>query len=421
MVNNEMNIIRGFQDILPKEMEKRRVCEGQLIQIFQQWGYQEIETPTLEYYDILTKGLGPDLKRRMFKLLNADGEIIVLRPDMTTPIARVTATKLRSKKEHFHKFYYINNVFRRANNNTEDQQEFHQAGIELLGVSNQLADAEVIAAGINALLNTGLRNFYIDIGSAKFFNSVMEQLPLTADCKKELRKTIMNKDFVLLEKLLFRYHLSEHEQESILRLHHLRGDEDVIREAQKIFGEKNEIAKISLLEISNVYKYLKICGLEKYALIDLGIIRNFDYYTGIVFEGYTGNLGSSICGGGRYDKLCQKFGKDIPSTGLAIDIEKLIRALSIKTNFKKEEFNKQKYLIRYQNKLIKDAFKLAERLRKKGYIVELELEVNRPMGKAISYSRNKNIRYIIDIQSENLSRVCRFDLETNREEMVSYD
>lgn len=416
-----MNIIKGFQDILPQEMGKRRVCEEKLIQIFQQWGYQEVETPTLEYYDILTRGVGPDLKRKMFKLLNADGEIIVLRPDMTTPIARVAATKLRSKKEHFHKFYYLNNVFRRSNNNTEDQQEFHQAGIELLGISNQLADAEVIAVGIKALLNAGLRNFYIDIGSAKFFNSVMEQLPLTSDCKKELRKTIMNKDFVLLEKLLFHYHLSEHERESILHLHHLRGDENIISEAQKIFGERNEIVEISLQEISSVYKYLKVWGLEKYALIDLGIIRNFDYYTGIVFEGYTGNLGSSICGGGRYDKLCQKFGKDIPSTGLAIDIEKLMRALSMEADFKKEGFNEQKYLIRYQKSLIKEAFKLAESLRKKRYIVELELEINRPMEKAISYSRNKNIRYIIDIQSEDLSRVYRYDLNTNQEETVSYD
>jgi len=173
-----MKIIRGFQDVLPEEMEKRRVCENRLREVFEKWGYQEIDTPTLEYYDYLVQGIGPELRERMFKFLNPDGEIIVLRPDMTTPIARIAATKLGKESQNLHKFYYLNHVFRKVANNTEDQQEFHQAGIELIGINNRLADAEVIAVAIQALINAGLQKFYIDIGSASFFNSLMDQLPL---------------------------------------------------------------------------------------------------------------------------------------------------------------------------------------------------------------------------------------------------
>ena len=415
-----MNIIKGFQDVLPGEMEKRRVCENRIAEVFKKWGYQEIDTPTLEYYDLLIQGIGPELRERMFKLLNADGEIIVLRPDMTTPIARIAATKLGKTREHLYKFYYLNHVFRKVSNKTEDQQEFHQAGIELLGLNNRLADAEVIAVAIQALINAGLKNFYIEIGSARFFNSLMDQLPLITEYKKALRKTVMNKDFVLLEKLLYRYELSRQDREIILRLPHWRGDESIIKEAEHTFKQNNITASLALKEIKEVYQYLKIYGLEQYVLIDLGIIRNFDYYTGIVFEGYTGYIGSAICGGGRYDHLCQKFGKDIPSTGIAIGIEKLVRVLAQENQANKEALDWRKYFIRYRKDLIEVAFKLAEKLRNRNNMVEMELE-ERSVDQVIQYALGKKIRYLLDIQSEKLNQVTRYDLDTNEEEKVSYE
>lgn len=415
-----MTTIKGFQDILPEEMEKRRSCENRLAEVFRKWGYQEIDTPTLEYYDILTKGIGPELRSRMFKLLNADGDIIVLRPDMTTPIARIAATKLGRNKDFFYKFYYLNHVFRKGTNQTEEQQEFHQAGIELLGLNNRLADAEVIAVAIQALLHAGLKDFYIDIGSARFFNAVMDQLPLSSENKNVLRKTIMNKDFVLLETLLNRYQLTSKDHEIILCLPHWRGDESVLEDAKKKLGEKNKTAGVSLEEIKEVYQYLKMLHMEKYILIDLGMIRNFDYYTGIVFEGYTQYIGSAICGGGRYDRLCQRFGKDIPSTGVAIGIEKLLRVLTYQNQSGKEELDGQKYLIRYHRSLMEIAFQLAERLRNDELIVEIELKMERSRDQVIRYARDKKIRYLIKLDSTDLNRVSRTDLQTNKEEKVSY-
>lgn len=416
-----MNIIKGFQDTFPEEMERRRYCENRLTDTFKKWGYQEIDTPTLEYYDVLIKGIGPELRDRMFKLLNVDGDIIVLRPDMTTPIARLAATKLRKVKEHFIKFYYLNHVFRKCGNSTEDQQEFHQAGIELLGLDSRLADAEVIAVAIKALINAGLSDFYIDIGSAGFFNSIMDKLPLIPEYKKILRESIMNKDFVLLEKLLYRYNLPRKDREIILQLPHWRGDKSVIGEAEKLMEQNDLKTTLALQEVKEVYQYLKMYGLEKYILIDLGIIRDFDYYTGIVFEGYTSNAGSAICGGGRYDHLCQKFGKDIPSTGIAIGVEKLLRVLAQINQTESKDFDCHKFFIRYRKELVEIAYHLAEKLRNRDYLVEMELEFERSMEKAIQYASSKKIRYVIDIQSKDLSNTSRYDLLTKREEKVTYE
>jgi len=416
-----MNIIKGFQGFLPEEVEQRRFCEERIRKVFESWGYQEIDTPTLEYFDSLVPGIGPELKSQVFKLLNSEGEIMVLRPDMTTPIARLAATRLASSGGNIYKFYYLNNIFRRVSNQTEDQQEFHQAGIELIGLNNRLADAEVIAVAIQALQSVGLENFYLDIGSASFFNSVLEQLPLLPEQKRTLRATIMNKDFVQLEWLLSHYDLAKREQEIILCLPHWRGDESIIQEAKNMFVQSNPSVNQALGEIKEVYNYLKMFGLSDFILVDLGIIRNFDYYSGIVFEGYTQYSGSAICGGGRYDFLCRKFGRDLPSTGVAIDLEKLLPILAFKQKTEQKALVNNRYFIRYREDLLALAYRLAQKLRNENKQVEIELSKEHSPEVIKQYLKSKKIRYLIDVQSKDLTKVRQYDLETDQVEQVAYE
>mgnify|MGYP006286621935 CR=1 FL=1 len=414
-----MNIIQGFQDILPDRLEQKRFCEQKLVQIFQQWGYREINTPTLEYYDILAQGIGPELRKKMYKLLNSEGDIIVLRPDMTTPIARVAATKLTHTNNDFHKLYYLNNIFRKSTSRMEEQQEFYQAGIELIGLNNPWADAEVIAVAVKALLNTGLQDFYIDIGSAKFFNAIMAKLPLSAEDQKAIRQSIMDKDFVQLERLLYHSDIPKKEQEMILHLPHWRGNKAMIQEAINSLKKDNPTACQALREMNEVYRYLQAYQLDRYILIDLGMIRNFDYYTGIVFEGYTTQVGSAICGGGRYDQLCQKFGQDLPSTGIAINIEKLLQVLLREQRYPLGPAKTKKYFIRFKNNLLPMALKLAQDLRNEGNITEMELLKGRSRDQALQYARLKKMDYFIDMCSEDWDQVSRFNLKTNKEESLN--
>ena len=411
-----MNIPEGLNDLLPEEVLKRRLLENKISQIFTQWGYQEIITPTFEFYDILAKGAGSIMKKEMIKFFDRKGNIIALRPEMTTSIARVTSTKLKGEPKPL-RFYYISNVFR-YDNKVGNQREFCQAGVELIGVNSKEADAEVIALAVDCLKNSGLKNFFIDIGHINFFNGIMQSIKAEEKRKLEIKEAILNKDFVLLEKILSLEDINDREKEFILKMPTLRGGEEVLEEAEKMID--NKLSLSALKEIKEIYNLLRDYGLEEYILIDLGIIRNFDYYTGIIFEGYTDYLGFPVCGGGRYDNLCAKFGKDLPSTGFAIGIERLATILE------KEDVNSlklerpDKYLVYYQNNktYFKKARVVAENLRKKGLIVELEIG-KREYEKVLNYARFRGIKYILIIADDQSGKIKRIEVISEKKEIIN--
>jgi ATP phosphoribosyltransferase regulatory subunit len=221
--------------------------------------------------------------------------------------------------------------------------------------------------------------------------------------------------------LLSRSNLSEKEQEIILHFPHWPGDESIIQQTKNIFGQSNPSASQALREIKEVYDYLKVFGLSEFILVDLGIIRNFDYYSGIVFEGYTQYSGSAICGGGRYDFLCRKFGRDLPATGVAIDLEKLLQILALKQKKGQKALANNRYFIRYRKDLLALAYQLAQKLRNEDKQVEIELSKEGSPEVIKQYLKSKKIHYLIDVQSEDLTKVRQYDLETDQEEQVAYE
>jgi len=414
-----MNIPEGLNDLLPEEVLKRRLLENKISQIFTQWGYQEIITPTFEFYDILAKGAGSIMKKEMIKFFDRKGNIVALRPEMTTPIARVTSTKLKGEPKPL-RFYYISNVFRYDDLKTGKRKEFNQAGVELIGVNSKEADAEVIALVVECLKNSGLKNFFIDIGHVNFFYGFMQSLKVKEERKQEIKEAILNKDFVLLEKMLSFPDIKDKEKEFILKMPTLRGKEEVLEEAEKIISNRLSIS--ALKEIKGVYNLLKNYGLEEYILMDLGIIRDFDYYTGIIFEGYTDYLGFPVCGGGRYDNLCSKFGKNLPSTGFAIGLERLAIILE-KENVDSLKIERpDQYVVYYQNDKanFRRALKVAKDLRKKGLIVELEVG-KREFAEVLNYARSKGIKYIMIVDDNQSDKIKRVEVVSGKEEIINYE
>jgi len=414
-----MNIPEGLNDLLPEEVFKRRFLENKIAQIFKEWGYQEIITPTFEFYEILAKGAGSIMKKEMIKFFDREGNIIALRPEMTTPTARVVSTKMQQEHKPF-RFYYMGNVFRHDDFKVGNQREFCQAGVELIGVNSKEADGEVIALAVECLKNSGLKNFFIDIGHVNFFNGVMESIKVKEERKQEIKKAILNKDFVLLERILSLEDIKDREKEFILKMPTLRGREEVLEEAGKIIS--NKLSASALKEIKEVYNLLGDYGLEEYILIDLGIIRDFDYYTGIIFEGYTDYLGFPVCGGGRYDNLCSKFGRDLPSTGFAIGLERLAIILE-KENVDSLKLERpDKYLVYYQNDktYFRKALEVAGNLRKKGLIVELEIG-RREFAEVLNYARSKGVKYIVIVDVNQLSKIKRVEVVSGKEEIINYE
>jgi ATP phosphoribosyltransferase regulatory subunit len=314
----------GVRDWLPGEAWKKRELENRLAKLFQQWAYQEVVTPTIEYYHTFQNAETTLEEDMIYKFIDRQGPVLALRPDMTTPIARLTGSRLLRGQETPLRLFYIANVFRYESSQTGRQREFYQAGVELVGAKGPWADAEVIALAIEALRCAGLENFRLGIGQISVTKRLLAELDLPPDEIHMLKQAMSRKDLVKLEQLLEKANLSPGQRELILAVYNLHGGNSVL---QKFFNLiKDEEARLELENLAEVWEALQAYKVADQVFFDLGLLRDFDYYTGIVFEGYAPGLGFPVCGGGRYDNLLERFGCPCPATGFALGIERVMMA-----------------------------------------------------------------------------------------------
>ena len=314
----------GTRDFLPREAKQKRVMEGALAELFASWGYDEVVTPTFEYSDTIATGAGNDILQSLFKFIDKDNRIVVLRPDMTTPIARVAATRLRETGATA-RLFYLTNVFRQEQAQAGRQCEFYQAGVELLGEAGPAADAEVIALAAEAMMEAGLEKFQISLGQVEFINGMMQETGLALREQRRLMYAMMRRDLVGLEEILAQSSLTPGIINLLRQIPVLHGREDLLEKAHGLV--QNDVSRRALDNLADIYRLLRDYGVEKYVNFDLGIIRDLDYYTGMVMEGYTPGLGFPLFGGGRYDTMLASFGMDRPATGFALGIERMMLAL----------------------------------------------------------------------------------------------
>ena len=205
-------------------------------------------------------------------------------------------------------------------------KEITQIGAELIGDNKSDADAEVIAMTIDSLLKCGLEEFQIEIGHVDYFHGLMEAAGLNEDEVNELMTLLSNKNFFGVEELITRCNVPENVKDIFNKLPELTGQIEVINTARSLFT--NDLINNALDRMEKLYELLTMYGFEKYISFDLGIIANFDYYSGIIFHGYTYGTGNPIAKGGRYDNLLSQFGKNAPSIGFAIDLDQLLIVLN---------------------------------------------------------------------------------------------
>ena len=371
MSKNEfvLQIPYGTRDFLPKEAACKREIEDSLADVFSKWSYDEVVTPTIEYLDTLTIGNGSEVEPHMFKFFDKNNRTLALRHEMTTPIARVAASRL-SEMEFPLKLSYITNVYRYEQAQTGRQCEFYQAGVELMGVPTANADAEVIALAIESLRQAGLANFQISLGQVEFINGVMAQFKLTQEQQQEIKHAMVTRDLVGLGVMLDGSGLSKSAKDMLKKIPLLHGKSDMLKNAYHMVC--NEQSKRALDNLTEIYHLLEGYGVAEYVNFDLGVIRDFDYYTGMVFEAYTPGLGFPLCGGGRYDNMLSDFGAACPATGFALGIERIMLALE-RQGLAVSIRNKDVYIGWNEGKVI-EAIAKAKQLRSEGKSVELGLE-----------------------------------------------
>lgn len=378
----------GVRDMLPAEARQKRELENRLLMLFESYGYQEVVTPTFEYYEMLEPALDREMHERLFRFIDERGRIMVLRPDMTTPIARLVSTRLRDRELPM-RFCYVANIFRRENH-AGRQREFYQAGVELVGGVGAEADAEVISLACEALRLAGVKEFQITIGHVEVLAGVLAEAGLKEAEREEARLALSNKDLVAWQNLIAGSGISHDYREALMDLPYLHGGIETLSLIEGLIS--HPLAQEGIVRLRKVWEILGNYGFAEHVCIDLTLLRGLGYYTGIVFEGYTPGVGYPLCGGGRYDGLLAKFGVDCPATGFALGIERIMSALE-KEGLPQEQV--PEYYITGSDH--KEVIRRARMLRGSGYRVEIDVS-GLPQEKAIAFASRRGIPHILVVE-----------------------
>jgi ATP phosphoribosyltransferase regulatory subunit len=354
-------IPKGLRDLLPDEMKTRRRLEKKAAELFTSYGYEEVLTPTFEFLEVVEAG--GNMREKLFLFMDREGGILSLRPEMTVSIARLAATHLQDEKLP-RRLYYSTNVFRHVQPHIAQYREFWQTGIELLGASGPWADAEVISLAVKVMLDFGVNNFIVSLNQIGIFNSLLEDRAIGMEDKDSIRKMVENKDLVELARMLEKLPINDLLKETIAMLPTLHGGLEVLNRLPYL--EKSHHAVQAAEELMQVYAALQSMGVQEQILVDMGVLRGLDYYTGVVFEGFSPDLGYGLLGGGRYDHLLSQFGFSCPATGFAVGMDRLTLVL------KNQEKEPSRYLVGGVN--LPAVLRKADALRNEGKIVELDVE-----------------------------------------------
>ena len=365
----------GVADHLPEDCATRRQLELRLRGLFAGRGYQEIETPGIEFYDVYAAGTGFVPQEGLFKFFDQQGRILCLRYDGTVPTARVAATLYRDAESPL-RFSYLGNMYRYNEFGGGRQREFSQAGVELMGSSKPEADAEVIATAIAAALACGIEDLQVSIGQVAFFQALLEGWKIPDEQAAALPRLIDSKELVALEELADQLDLPDRARQVLTKMTSGFGTYDILDELDQLV--ELPAARAALQNLRDVLAILADFGVMKYITIDLGMLQSLNYYTGIIFKGFTYGLGFPLFSGGRYDRLVEAFGRNLSATGFSMGLGLAMTAL--RRQGKPPAPLPLPVLLGYAPGTRTLAFRMAEDLRRQGYQVICDVQGLQPAG-----------------------------------------
>lgn len=357
----------GVRDIYGRECAVKLTIENNINNIFNIYGYHNIQTPTFEFFDIFSKERGSVPSKNLYKFFDREGETLVLRPDITPSIARLVAKYYMDTNVPI-KLCYNANTYINTSELQGKLKENTQLGCELINDDSIEADAEIIALLVESLKASGLEEFLVEIGHVDFYKGLIEESGLDEEAEIKLREMIINKNDFGVEEILDENIVVGEVKEAMLKLPELFGSVEVLATAKQVTSNKKALDAIRRLE--KLYAILEEYGVNKYISFDLASLSNYGYYTGIIFKGFTYGTGEQIAAGGRYDKLLSQFGKNSAAVGFAIYMDQIM----IAHNGKNEKTDYEYEVVVYDPKHRKKAFSYATELRDKGIKTELILK-----------------------------------------------
>ena len=382
MNQNLLHTPEGVRDIYGEEYARKLKVEELIHEKLRSFGYQDIQTPTFEFFDVFSKEVGTTASRELYKFFDKEGNTLVLRPDFTPSMARCAA-KYFMEEDIPIRFSYSGNTFTNLSSLQGKLNEVTQMGAELIGDGSVEAEAEMIAMLVQCLKNTGLEQFQVSVGQVDYFRGICQAEGLNQETEESLRENISGKNIFAVEDILKGCSISEKQYQALLKLPELFGTEEILDKAAELVANERSLAAVERLK--QLYELLKTYHVEQYISFDFGMLNKYNYYTGVIFRAYTYGVGEAIVKGGRYDNLLGKFGKKAPAIGFVVVIDDMLTALS--SQHIQLPTGENNILIIYEKHCFDRALKKAMQLREEGKYVELIPKNQVPTEKYLAFAR----------------------------------
>lgn len=359
----------GVRDIYSQECSRKQKLQEKLHRVFHQYGFEDIETPTFEYFEVFSKEVGTIPSRDLYKFFDREGNTLVLRPDFTPSVSRACATYFNPEKEVV-SLCYTGNTFINNSSFRGRLKETTQMGVERMGDDSPEADAEILAMTVECLLATGLTEFQVSVGQVDYYKAIFAQTGLSQEEEEELRELISQKNYFGVEELVKNKNMDKSLARVLSQLPQMFGSTEVLEKAKSLTDNPQVLKAVARLE--EIYELLKVYGYEKYVTFDFAMLSKYHYYTGIIFQAYTYGTGEALIKGGRYNQLMKHFGKPAASIGFAIVVDNLLMALSRQKIEMEGEEGVTVITYRKENRI--QAIQKAKELRAQGRNVALRPE-----------------------------------------------
>ena len=356
----------GVRDIYSQECSRKHRLQEKLHHVFHQYGFEDIETPTFEYFEVFSKEVGTIPSRDLYKFFDREGNTLVLRPDFTPSVSRACATYFNQEKEVV-SLCYTGNTFINNSSFRGRLKETTQMGVERMGDDSPEADAEILAMTVECLLAAGLTEFQVSVGQVDYYKAIFAQTGMSQEEEEELRELISQKNYFGVEELVKSKNMDKALAKVLSQLPQMFGGADVLQKAKALTDNQQALKAVARLE--EIYELLKVYGYEKYITFDFAMLSKYHYYTGIIFQAYTYGTGEPLIKGGRYNQLMKHFGKPAASIGFAIVVDNLLMALTRQKLEMEEE--EEVTVITYSKENRIQAIKEAKELRAQGKNVAL--------------------------------------------------
>lgn len=324
-MNSLTQIPRGTQILIGPAVRRRRALERVVFSVFEGWSYDEVIPPMFDYLDVFVRGMGQELEDRIYRFIDREGNVLALRPEFTSLVAKAAATRLSGAPTPL-RLSYAGEVLRFETPKGGQQREFAQIGIEHYGGVPERADVEVLLVCMEGLSRLGVGDYQINLGSVDFFGGLIDGLRVDEHRVGELRERLDVKDQDGLERVVATFDSDRTTRDLLCELPHLSGGREVIGRARRMTQSPRSLRALDHLD--SICAILEDLGKEDLDLgghltVDLGEVRGFDYYSGILFRAYVPGLGFEVASGGRYDGLPAQFGYDVPAVGFSYSVDRL--------------------------------------------------------------------------------------------------